>query len=61
MKSSDDDVPVGRFFLTLSIACIILLVLAGCASVKEKTLICIGLCAQSEVETTPTAKGKNHD
>ena len=30
---------------------ILLLLLSGCASVKEETLVCIGFCASSKVET----------
>jgi len=29
----------------------LLLFVSGCASVKEETLVCIGFCAQTEVET----------
>jgi len=29
----------------------LLLLVSGCASVKEETLVCIGFCAQTEVET----------
>jgi hypothetical protein len=30
---------------------ILLLFFSGCASVKEETLVCIGFCAHSTVET----------
>ena len=56
MKEEDEAVAVGRLFLYLLTAAVVLLVLTGCTTtgrttVNEDSLICIGFCMETDFET----------
>jgi len=56
MKEEDEAVGVGRFFLYLLTAAVVLLVLTGCTTigrttVNEDSLVCIGFCMETDFET----------
>ena len=56
MKDEEETESVGRFFLYLIAAVIVLLVLTGCTTtgrttVNEDSLICLGFCMETDFET----------
>ena len=56
MKEEDEAVRIGRFFLYILTAIVVLLALTGCTTtgrttVNEDSLICIGFCMETDFET----------
>lgn len=56
MDNEEETEKIGRFFLYLITAVIVLLALAGCATsgktvVNEESIVCIGFCAKTEFES----------
>ena len=56
MKEEDDAVSVGRFFLYILAAAVVLLVVTGCTTigrttVNEDSLRCLGFCMETDFET----------
>ena len=57
VKDEEETESVGRFFLYLIAAVIVLLVLTGCTTtgrttVNEDSLICLGFCMETDFEPT---------